>query len=222
MKTHSRTVVSIDWDYFTGDTRGYADPCCLCQWRCAPAAPDRRHKRSRNNRAADERAERGKLQGQEKFYRLTPKHALEFNFAACLELTVDPMAKKLKGAQVIVADCHGSIYRYLNAHDIVINFDAHEDRGGTLAYPNCANWASKAADNKGAHYIWNYSSWDPKFPARRVGLVFMCLSSPYTPPKMDHHFYEMVRVVSAHAGASPKFVGLGARELEKKYKENSK
>lgn len=218
MSAHKRMVVSIDWDYFTGDTRGYNDPCCLCRWKCDGKKSDNRHKRCINDKELEDSMDTGRVKAQEVFYKLAINHDIVFNFPACLKLGVDPMIKKLKGAEVIVADCHGSIYRHLEDGDTVINFDAHEDRGGTYEQPNCANWASKAEKKKGVKYIWNYSNWSPRFPKKRVDMVFLCLSSPYTPPKLDEYFYQLVKKISIHTGNAPKFVGLGARELEKKYR----
>jgi len=120
---------------------------------------------------------------------------------------------------LIVADCHGSIYRFLEQRDNVINFDAHEDYDGLGGRLTCGNWAKLAEKTKKIKYTWRHRRAYRKLTALRspMDLVFVCQSTPYTAPKLDGDFHAMLKLLSKTTRSTPRFVGMGARKMRRLY-----
>jgi len=212
----AKFVLSIDWDFFVGDSS--LDPCKVCLWNCdGPEKPDP--------------TIRTRQTYQDDYFDM--------------DLVHDPMSHHVmaqfyweswKKTPIIVADCHASIYRLLEPHSYIYNIDHHMDSDAVLwdiPYQRltCGSWGTLASANKSCHYEWchgialerkeggklvtiecNYRWHKPEF-------IFLCLSSPYTNPQYDKYFYYLVEQLAKQQETEPRFVGLGARKLRGEFKK---
>ena len=100
---------------------------------------------------------------------------------------------KLQFEQVIVAECHASIYRWLSRGDAIINIDSHDDQldDGELT---CASWASLAKEQKGCSVRWiKHCTKLPSSSSLNTAVsCFVALSSPWTPSDLDSAFVRFV------------------------------
>ncbi len=201
-----RTVLSLDWDWATGDCG--VGPAS-CGWTCCNqyAAPRRRQGRgvARNGQPV----------------------AVPARAAA---LAAWPLVRR---APILVAECHASILRFLRRGDRVINLDAHRDCVPGTDRLYCGNWAYLAALRPGASVKWltavgaadrpytqSYARNDVSWVRHHwwpANLVFLCLSSPWTPAGHDGEFYRLIAALVEKSGTAPRFVGHRARELRRAY-----
>lgn len=206
-------VLSIDWDFFVGDSS--IEPCEVCRWNCGGKEKPKIEKR------------------EEQTYQDS-----HFDF----EVVRDPMSHRVMkqfdwlrwdGIPLIVADCHASLYRLLPHHAYIYNIDHHMDSDPAWRdVPNqpltCGSWGTLAVANKSCHYEWchgidmqpdgkSIALVESPYRWHRPEFVFVCLSSPYVNPAYDDYFYALVFVLSQRMAVNPEFVGLGAREMRRAY-----
>lgn len=207
-------VLSIDWDFFVGDSS--VEPCKVCRWNCGgPEKP-----------AVEKRKEQTYQDSH-------------FDFQVVQDPTSHRVMQQFdwlrwNGVPLVVADCHASLYRLLPPHAYIYNVDHHMDSDPALwDTPNqpltCGSWGTLAVANKDCHYEWCHSidlQPDGKSIAlvespycwHRPEFVFLCLSSPYVNPAYDDYFYRLVFTLSQRMAVNPEFVGLGARGMCRAYR----
>lgn len=209
-----RTVLSIDWDYFTGDTavhpgcRGCSWPCNFNWWKEVSIS----------------------YRGRPHFSRTPHNKSLGARPASSLKnIFSDPLFSEFNlchwsGARVVAADCHASLFRLLNPGDLVHHVDWHsddQDDGPVQLW--CGNWVTWARQKKGVTVlrrgVHTAGEKNPVtltttlLPTEPYALIFLCLSRAYTPPKLDKYFYRFLLGLERVSGRKAEFVGGAKKEL---------
>jgi len=192
-------VLSLDWDYFTGDRRSMetCDPEC-CGW-----CPGERYRCERKH------AHRGLLKRR--------------RAAKYLALR----AWDMEGAKLVVAESHGSIvptlHRFHKEVDI-FDYDRHDDccyhaPGGMIpSFPACYNWIDVARGRGHRVYQKKLGTISSRHRKGPIDLVFLCKSSPYTAEEDDGKFHELIRKLESLTGMRATFTGHRAHQLRKEYR----
>jgi hypothetical protein len=100
------------------------------------------------------------------------------------------------------------ITQYFDGPLTVYDYDSHFDNYDQ-SYLTCANWIYHLRKGRGNK---NRVLSRPR-EIERVGAIFICLSSPWTPRSMDSKFFEFIRKISKKTGTSPSFIGHRAQGL---------
>jgi hypothetical protein len=221
-------VLSIDWDYFVGDSS--IQPCKVCRWSCLLNTHRDASIRDRQR------------------HELAPDPRVVFDVfrSAVMEQFRWDHWKRVP---LVVADCHASIYRLLPRHSVIYNIDHHPDADASTWGFNpsdflaltCGSWGDLAVFKKDCSYQWCSSFGLAKDPVSKTGsrclprnatpvlasckqryiqpdFIFFCLSSPYTNPKYDDYFYKAIYDILRESSSTDlRFVGLGSRELRRAY-----
>jgi hypothetical protein len=190
-KIKGRKVLSIDWDWVTGDcTPGCMHSHCgwCLQYNDTVKGPCVRGKKSLFDKGRFDR--RGKI------------------LVRTLERLFN---KKNKPEYVYVAECHADIMQILKIGDEVWSIDAHSDNSDTDSLC-CGSWeyACPYLNIEVHNHTHDYVSQEwcigSVFGRRRrvegpdeevkrfnkaVDVVFLCRSSPFTPKDFDPHFFEL-------------------------------
>ena len=193
MKSKRQRVLSIDWDYYTGDCQScHMEQCFSCSW------------------AAKCGIETSNGCGR-------PESDAHFVLSS-----IEPIVfKKIKNAKLIIAECHADIVRFIRKKAVVVNFDAHGDEEELDHGLNCGNWGTYCKKYKDIKYIRisPLSTYNYMHTSHFFDLVFMCLSKPWTPQYCDHFFYDLVFKYSNVTGSNPSFVGPARYEMSREYKK---
>lgn len=108
-----------------------------------------------------------------------------------------------KGTPLFVAECHANIMDLLELFEgvpDVFDYDAHHDKYDDEPYVHCGNWIYHL-DNLGGEVFSR-----PRL-VHKVGAVFVCHSSPWTPRCMDEAFFRFIKKMSDKTEADPQFIG---------------
>lgn len=193
-----RIVLSLDWDYATGDCM--IDPACCGFCKEGKNRPQVRPEKP-NVSSWDE--SRGTYTSRRD---------------RLLTLTLVP------GAPVYVAECHASIATLLRNHDWVIEYDAHCDGDPVWNGLNCGNWRTWVAQCHNGVYFVN--SFEPecgdsgvKASPPPAHMAFICRSSPWTPREYDEGFWTFVRTLTQRAGVAPTFIGHRRKEFTREWQQ---
>lgn len=168
-------LLSIDWDYVTGDCSEETDYCAhphcgFCKGISIA--------RGRGNK------EHLDVIWEEKEERL-------------LRLRV------YKGTPIFVAECHANIMDIMESFEEwpeVYDYDAHHDAYDNDPRLHCGNWINHLK-GLGGSILSRPRNID------RVGAVFICHSSPWTPRCMDKAFFRFINKISNKTQTSPQFIG---------------
>jgi hypothetical protein len=195
-----RYILSLDWDFFTGDCLADFAPvsaCDMCSWsKCGvPWHTERGLLRGDSTCVTNEGAGTDVLKALHR-YKISKRYFVNAKF--------------------LVAECHASIYSYLRKADCVINFDWHPDDSSDHML-TCSSWARLAEKRKRVDYRWVGNFLIKPLPTH-FDLVFFCISYPWTPPELDSLFYHNVKVLSNATGGPPLFIGDAAKEMKAAYK----
>lgn len=223
-------VLSIDWDWYFKGADGISGNCGACSWYKARAC-------SGGGGPLDKRPKRPSL----------GHNCNKSNFSvsrhegiAIEQLSRFISSSAIKGADVMVAECHADIYAVLNDRDSVVNLDAHHDDFNCGDVLCCGNWVTLARANKHIAYQWGNSpnatelqQWKyttkqsrdlalrcKEIPVTRPSstkfqMVFICQSSPWTPAQQDRDFVKLCRDVATAAGSPLMVLGSGKHNMAK-------
>jgi hypothetical protein len=220
-------ILSIDWDSYFPLADQLDGSCHACAWhsRCFPGKARRR---------------------------LSRRPGVCVTRDSCLDHVVETLLgdpweilqgagigiPALRGANVVVAECHADLPRVGN----VTNFDRHDDFGAEhkLACGSWAHWGMVKGEIE--HYQWipqpekprRAKHWDrsaiiPAHPEllcysgefrslvlpEKFDLIFVCLSKPYTPEIYDAVFGKFCLQLASFAGADLKVIGRGKRGIKR-------
>jgi hypothetical protein len=168
-------ILSIDWDWVTGDCASHGDGHAHCGW-CAWAQRDRKVKWPRGR-------------GLNKALRPDWEERLD----ALSKLTY----RCLLRPKVYVAECHADIMQIIAPRTTIYHLDEHKDCAKSPLC--CGSWVhvAKTQLHCAVHRInmADVKCMRTKFPA-----VFLCKSSSFTPKKADHGFYDLIRYFMCAVG----------------------
>jgi hypothetical protein len=96
----------------------------------------------------------------------------------------------------------------------VYDYDAHHDDYDDLPSVHCGNWIYHLT-----HLGGSVSS-RPR-SIRKVGAIFICHSSPWTPRCMDEEFFQFIQKVSNKTQTNPQFIGHRKVSLRNGYRRSN-
>jgi hypothetical protein len=165
-------LLSIDWDWITGDCADGSHGCC--GW-CTP--PQRKLTRGSSKLIA-----KGWLTRLEMIRKVTPIYQV---------------------GNLWVAECHADILRMVRPDEgmEIIHLDSHLDDADFCGL-SCGSWRTFLP--KGTTSRWASGQEAVK---EHFHDVFICQSSPWTPPSLDHMFWGLVGHFSKIMGVDPEFIG---------------
>lgn len=187
-------ILSIDWDWVTGDC-GSGDICC--GW----CRPDNK----RDTKGRGDNTELSKEWLEKYSYLMTQ------DFSSCHQV------------QLFIAECHADILRCIDATEnkTLVHLDSHHDMWAGQAL-SCASWRYYLPKNIEVKFVNNsplaFQSF--KNESFEYKQIFICHSSPWTPAELDNQFYALVdRIFHSCTGrlSEPKFMGHRFKELLKNY-----
>jgi len=186
MKLNSQRVLSIDWDYVTGDCSvedeyGSHPHCGFCTYS---STRRRGSKYYLDNMWSDKKEQLLDLG----LYQDTP---------------------------VFVAECHAdimNIMEYFDTSPEVFDYDAHFDYYDTRDNLHCGNW------------VYHFEKHGGKVHRRpreigKVGAIFICRSSPWTPRCMDREFCKLIKEIAYRTKVEPTFIGHRKTSMRRLYKK---
>lgn len=193
----TRTVYSVDWDWFTGAPSDVSCAPKLCGWACVWS----------------------KTPGD-----ATARPPGTLRAAATTTDRMQPFlaaARIQPGAEFYVAENHAQIVDLLRAGDSVLDWDHHcdeyHDPKGALT---CATWR-RFGVARGAFMLNRLEpSGDLIASVADAACVFLCRSSPWTPQSADARFYQLIQAIAARATA-PRFIGLRAPTMRRAYAKHA-
>ena len=190
----TRQILSLDWDWFTGDC---SDEGGCCGWSCGWAADAR----NRGN--------------------TTPEDELPRN-PHCRTATL--LKHPFTIGTLIVAECHASIVAHLQAEDCITHLDYHSDEGPKGNFDadgknklRCGNWVTYAKERHPDVKVAYYFNHPPINYATHYDVVFICKSSPWTPPRYDGVLHKLIHDLSGRAGMV-KWYGHRGGELRREHR----
>lgn len=215
-----RRVLSLDWDWFTGD-RGDGDGCC--GWSCS-------YSNNRGRGTID--CEPPETESDEGI----PIIPRSVSLRTCAILQ-----DVQRVGVLVVAECHGSLAALIQDGDEIHHLDAHHD--GAEYDPNgdypregrvtCGNWVTvvrrwhkgvtvthlpdetyRRPDGVWCNGVDNMGilSLHPEYD-----LVFVCKSSPWTPKSLDIDLHRLIKYLAARCPTGIRWYGHRARELRKEH-----
>lgn len=107
------------------------------------------------------------------------------------------------GTPLFVAECHANIMdllEYYGECPEVFDYDAHRDKYDRDYFVHCGNWIHHLEQLGGQVFA------RPRV-IKKVGAVFICHSSPWTPRSMDNAFFQFVHKVACKLQVEPRFIG---------------
>lgn len=180
-------ILSIDWDYVTGDCAFYYHHHCgFCQ----------------ASSGINNRGNKNKLDviWQEKQDRL-----LKLNL--------------YKDTPIFVAECHANIMdiiEYFNKIPQVFDYDSHCDNYDSSPVLHCGNWIYHLEKLIGKPLVMSR----PR-TIGKVGAIFICHSSPWTPRCMDEEFFKFINMIAEKTQADPRFIGHRKVSLRNGYRRTN-
>ncbi|MGW8177509.1 MAG: hypothetical protein ACWGQW_01765 [bacterium] len=169
-------ILSIDWDYVTGD--------------CAEDDEDGPHPHCGFCKNKDIARRRGKKEHLDTIWEEKEEKLLKL--------------RVYKGTPIFVAECHANImdvvYNHFDDVPDVFDYDSHRDKYDQEPYIHCGNWI---------HHLERMGGRVDARPRniKKVGAIFICRSSPWTPRCMDDQFYQFVQKMAEKTGTEPQFIG---------------
>jgi len=183
----SSVLLSIDWDWVTGD-------CSVGQHGCCGWCSHPHNKMSRGS-----------------------ERHLNPNWSRRLELLL-----KLKPsgseARLWVAECHADILSIVEPERMlgIIHKDSHTDNESWFGLC-CGSWRTFLPSR-----VKSYDCSDDELKGAAFHDVFVCLSSPWTPPSFDVEFWCLIRSLSDACGRDPVFIGHRHTALERSWEQVSR
>lgn len=169
------TWISVDADWISGDWQTYGRTCDGCSWasRCGAGLFDR--------------TKRGTRRPKSKAYNMSKRRD-----------QILAMMTKVGIVRAVMRDCHASICGFLYAGDVAYHIDNHPDDRcydpTNAEYSlHCGNWRS-CVEARGVQTI----SATPSEVSRsglRDAALFVCLSRPYTPRRVDLHVFRLLEAL---------------------------
>ncbi len=184
-----RRVLSLDWDYFTGDC---SDKGACCGWSCS-------HSDDRG------RGDKNVLYGFE--YRVRNPHARAHN------LLEHPFTIRT----LVVAECHASILAHLKPGDIITHLDWHLDESPYDYSLDCGNWVNYAKKRLPGIQFRYHQNHPPVQYQEHYDLEFVCKSSPWTPPEYDKLLHQFVDKLALRCPTGIRWYGHRGRELRREH-----
>ena len=177
-------ILSIDWDYVTGDCSdtSYYSPhphCGFCKDRYVARA-------------------RGNKEHLDSIWKENELRLLGLRL--------------YKNTPIFVAECHANIIDVASKFDkwpLVYDYDAHFYRYDKSPNLHCGNWVYHL-ECLGGSVLRRPRS------IKKVGAVFICHSSPWTPRCMDEEFFRFIRKISEKT-SKPQFIGHRRISLRNNY-----
>jgi len=192
-------VLSIDWDFVTGDCSTEA-ACC---GRCRPINrnfPTHYHSR----------------------LPVSPRKKCTGWGSRLMRING---LKVRRGAEIYVAECHATIEYVLRRYEssVIYDYDSHWDADPGISGTNCGSWVTTARRRGhlvtgGRHPKSCYMAGEtptPKDPKEPADLVFFCQSSPWTPRTADGEFASLVKAFARKAKSGIHCVGHAKKRLER-------
>jgi hypothetical protein len=107
------------------------------------------------------------------------------------------------GGRLWVAECHADILRIIKPDEEtnIIHMDSHIDNADWCGL-SCGSWRTFLP--KGTTVSWATGA---ELVKDHFHDVFICLSSPWTPPSLDKMFWDLVRHFSEIMSVNPEFIG---------------
>jgi len=214
--TTGRRVLSLDWDWFTGD-RGNGTGCC--GWSCS-------YSDNRGRGAEDVAIDEDPY----------PNPSLK---------VVEILQDVQRVEALVVAECHGSLAALIQDGDEIHHLDAHPDGAGydpKDGYPResrvtCGNWVTVVRHRHKGVTVTHLPDrvnrrtdgvWCVPFPIPgesgeiltlhpEYDLVFVCKSSPWTPKVLDIDLHRLIKYLAARCPTGIRWYGHRARELRKEH-----
>jgi len=195
-----KTLLSIDWDWITGDCSPPKSHGC-CGW-CQPT-------------------KRRKTRGGIK--------KLKENWCNRLNLlrTLSPIDT---GGGLWIAECHADILKIANPDftNRIVHLDSHTDDADWFGLC-CGSWISflpnKIAIETDKKWLKTKShgrrikGTTEKLENLVFYDVFCCLSSPWTPKSMDHFFWDLIYYLANEMNVDPLFIGHRHVELARDWRK---
>lgn len=117
---------------------------------------------------------------------------------------------------LFVAECHVDMIYVGRPSDTVTLVDSHEDMGQARNGWDCGSWGGAFAE---VRHIFPKHKGIRKIRGQ-YDLIFICLSSPWTPREADKNFYNFVsRVANRCENTTPVFIGHRKDEMQRMYQE---
>lgn len=228
-KKTGKRVLSLDWDWVTGDCANHRMCHAHCGW-CDAHGVNGIRMGPRKGRGRSIRRKLHKAAVEDRYW----------DFIGMLHRLQNFNPRRIQGP-VFVAECHADIMNILSMGTDVWTLDAHHDcNSGTGLH--CGSWESIAQSihckihrlgyhtevvdticglpvttwHTGHSEIATYGAEAVRRFCRRVDAVFICKSSPFTPEEYDQHFNSALAVLAK--GNELKFIGHKAVSLKRSYR----
>lgn len=225
VKLKRKTVLSLDWDWVTGDcARGR-----MCHYHCGWC-------KAHGQKLLHDNPHFGRGAMPKK---TEERNAAGKRFSAFIEMLrrLQRFVPRRIGGPVYVADCHADIIEVLPINSLVWTIDAHHDNGDTPLHCGCwetvaaemlckvehlgfynevVTWPKGSVGLSGVTEVTRHSPPERlnKFN-RRIDITFICRSGPFTPRNYDHGFNMCLEVLNE--GHVLTFMGHKATSLRRSY-----